>query len=94
MYLIELGTFLVVFGETEVGDLVGLVLDEDVGWLEIAMDHRMFVQIPVAANELLYDDDGFGFGQLLALLEYVLQTALITQFLEEIDVVGALLHVV
>lgn len=54
----------------------------------------MFVQVFVAANELLDDNDGFGLGQLLALLEYVLETALIAQFLEEVDVVGALLHVV
>lgn len=94
MYLIKLSTFLVVLGETEVGDFISFILDEYVGWLEIAVDHRVLMKVFVTADELLNDNDGFGLGQLFALLEYVLETALIAQLLEEIDVVGALLHVV
>lgn len=94
MYLIELGAFLVIFGETEVGNLVCFVLDKYVSWLKVAVDDRVLMQVFVAPYQLLDDNDGFCLGQLLALLEYVLETALIAQFLEEIDVVGALLHVV
>jgi hypothetical protein len=93
MYLIELSAFLIVLSESEICDFVGLIFDEDIRWFEVPVNDRVFVEVFIAADELLDDNNGFCLWQFLALLEHVLKTALVAQLLEEIDVVSRLLHV-
>ena len=94
MNLIEFSAFLVILGESKICDFVGLVLDEDIGGLEVSVYDGVLVQVLIAADELFDDDDGLGLRQFLALFENILETALVAQLLEEVDVVGRLLHVI
>ena len=94
MDLIEFSAFLVILGESKICDFVGLVLDEDIGGFEVPVDDGVLVQVLIAADELLDDDNGLGLWQFLALFENVLEAALVAQLLEEVDVVGGLLHVI
>lgn len=92
--LVQLRALLVVLGEPEICDLVGLILDEDVGGLEVAMDDGVLVQVLVPSDELLDDDNCLGLGQFFPLLQHILKRALVAQLLEEVDVVGGFLDIV
>ena len=56
MDLLQLSSFLVVLGKTKISYLVSLILYEDVGWLEVTMNNRVLVQVPVPVYQLLDDD--------------------------------------
>ena len=54
--LLQLSSFLIVLGKTKISYLVSLILYEDVGWLEVTVNNRVLVQIPVPVYQL-FDDD-------------------------------------
>ena len=56
MDLLQLSSFLVVLGKTKISYLISLILYEDVGWLEVTMNNRVLVQVPVPVYQLLDDD--------------------------------------
>lgn len=92
--LIQLCAFLIILGKAKISDLVGLILDQNIRRLEIAMNDRMFMQVLIPSNQLLDDDHSFGFWQFFPLLQHILKRSLVTQLLEEIDVVSGFLDIV
>ena len=82
MDLVELSSFLVVFGEPEVSDFVGLILDEDVGRLEVTVDDRVLMQIFISADQLIDNNEGLGLWKFLSLLQNLLEGAFIAELLE------------
>jgi len=55
--------------------------------------NRVLVQVSIAADELFDHYQSLSLRHLLAFLQHILKRTLITEFLEEIDVVGRLLDV-
>lgn len=61
MDLVQLSPLLVVLSKPKVSDLVGFIFDEDVCRFEVPMDDGMLMQVFVASDELLHDDEALGF---------------------------------
>jgi len=51
----------VLHSESEVSDFDLAVFEEDVGWLEIAVDDAAGVDVIVACEDLVHEYDGFSF---------------------------------
>jgi len=69
----------VVLCKPKVGYLIEVVLDEDIGWLEVAMHYASVVQKLVAVGNLSHHLTHFFLGHLVLLLHQVFQRATVAQ---------------
>lgn len=92
--LLQFRAFLIVLGESEVGNLVDFILNQNISRFKVSVDDGMFVKVFVAINKLFHDDKGLVFGQFFTLLEYFFKGASVAQLLKEINVVGGFFYVV
>ena len=94
MNLIKLGSLLIILGKPKVSNFVCFMLDEDVCRFQVTMNDRMLVKVPVAPDELLHDHEALTLRQFFSLFKNVLKRSFVTELLEKVDVIGALLDVI
>lgn len=92
--LVQLRTLLVVLRKTKISNLVSLILNQNIRRLQIAMNNRMLMQIPITTDQLLNNNQRLTLRQLLPLLQDVLQTTLVTQLLKKIYIVRRFLNII
>lgn len=83
-----------VLGESKVADLAYSIFEQYVGRLEVSVDDALGVEVLGSFHELLEVLLGLALGQLLLLLEVVIEVALLAKLGDDVHVVGGLVDVV
>ena len=80
--------------EAKVSNFGDLVLEQDVGGLEVSVEKARLGDDSEAADDVSEDGDGLAFGQLLPLLEQVLQVALVAELSDNVAIIDSAVDVV
>ena len=75
-------------GEPEVRDLDDLVLQQDVGRLEVAVQESVLRQVDIPHDKLSYDGQRVLLQQFLSLFEQVFEVSLVAKLSDDVAIIG------
>lgn len=76
-------------GEAEVGDLGLAVVDEDVGYLQVAVDHAFLGEVEQALEDVPDVGEGLGFAEDPLGAQFALEVSFVAEFGDDVAVAVA-----
>lgn len=80
--------------ESEVAQLAGAVLEEDVGWFEVSVDDAILMQVLGAIHNIPEEPLGLPFAYLLPPLQQFEEIAIVAELSDYVHVIGSLVDIV